>query len=186
MTMPEYEVFIDDKPKKVEVTKTGQSSFSIRIDGKTRNVEFLTGTRDLEKSFTLKVDNKNYHVELPRIDRGKEFSVRVEEATFKAEVKLPARKASLTAFEPTVAAPTKRTAANRQVVEGGITAPMTGKIVKVKVKTGDEVKAGQVLCVIEAMKMENEIIAPKAGAVKEVYVSDGSSVSEGEPLLIIG
>jgi biotin carboxyl carrier protein len=184
--MPELEVFIDDKPKKVEVTKTGQSSFSIRVDGKTRNVEFVNSTQDLKKSFILKVDNKNYHVELPKIDRGKEFSVKVEEATFKAEVKVPARKASLTAFEPTVATPTKRAAANRQAVEGGITAPMTGKIVKVTVKKGDEVKAGQVLCVIEAMKMENEIVAPKAGAVKEIYVSDGSSVSEGEPLLTIG
>ena len=184
--MPEYEVFIDDKPKKVEVTKTGQSSFSIRMDGKARNVEFATGAPNLGKPFTLKVDTKNYQVELPKIDRGKEFSVKVEEATFKAQVKAPARKTSLTAFEPTVATPIKRTAANRQAVEGGITAPMTGKIVKVKVRKGDEVKAGQVLCVIEAMKMENEIIAPKAGVVKEVYVSDGSSVSEGEPLLTIG
>jgi len=184
--MPEYEVFIDDKPKKIEVTKTGQSSFSIRVDGKARSVELVTSAPNLEKPFTLKVDNKNYHVELPRIDRGKEFSVRVEEAAFKAEVKVPARKATLTAFEPAVATPTKRAAANRQAVEGGITAPMTGKIVSVKVKKGDDVKAGQVLCVIEAMKMENEIIAPKAGAVKEVYVSDGSSVSEGEPLLMVG
>jgi biotin carboxyl carrier protein len=184
--MPEYEIFIDDKPRKIEVTKTGQNSFSIRVDGKARSVEFVTTASDLEKPFTVKVDNKNYHVELPRIDRGKEFSVKVEEAAFKAEVKALARKASLTAFEPTVATPTKRAAANRQAVEGGITAPMTGKIVSVKVKKGDDVKEGQVLCVIEAMKMENEIIAPKAGAVKEIYVSDGSSVSEGEPLLTIG
>jgi pyruvate carboxylase subunit B len=184
--MPEYEVFIDDKPKKVEVTKTGQSSFSIRVDGKARSVEFVTSEPDLKKPFTLKVDDKNYHVELPKIDRWKEFSVKVEEATFKAEVQLPARKTSLTAFEPTAATPIKRAAATRQAVEGGITAPMTGKIVKLKVKKGDEVKAGQVLCVIEAMKMENEIMARKAGVVKEVYVSDGSSVSEGDPLLMIG
>lgn len=184
--MPEYEIFIDDKPKKVELTKTGQNSFSIRVDGKARSVEFVTTAPDFEKPFTVKVDNKNYHVELPRIDRGKEFSVKVEEAAFKAEVKAPARKASLSAFEPAMVTPTKRAAANRQAVEGGITAPMTGKIVSVKVKKGDDVKAGQVLCVIEAMKMENEIIAPKAGAVKEIYVSDGSSVSEGEPLLTIG
>jgi len=184
--MPEYEVFIDDKPKKIDVTKTGQSSFSIKVDGKVRSVEFVTSAPDLQEPFTLKVDNKNYRVELPKIDQGKEFSVKVEEATFKAEVKVPARKTSLTAFEPTAVAPIKRAVSNRQAVEGGITAPMTGKIVKVKVRKGDEVKAGQVLCVIEAMKMENEIIAPKAGAVKEVYVSDGSSVSEGEPLLTIG
>ena len=184
--MPDYEIFIDDKPKKVEVTKTGQNSFNIRVDGKARSVELATSAQTFEKPFTVKVDNKNYQVELRRIDRAKEFSVKVEEAAFKAEVKDPARKATLTTFEPTVATPTKRAAANKQAVEGGITAPMTGKIVSVKVKKGEGVKAGQVLCVIEAMKMENEIIAPRAGAVKEVYVSDGSSVSEGEPLLVIG
>ena len=57
----------------------------------------------------------------------------------------------------------RRTGTNRKVaVEGAVTAPMTGKIVKVKVKKGDQVKASQVLCVIEAMKMENEISAPKS------------------------
>jgi biotin carboxyl carrier protein len=184
--MPEYEVFIDDKPKKIEVTKTGQDSFSIRVDDKIRSLELSTTEPSLGKPFTVKVNDKNYRVELPRIERGKEFLVKVEEAAFKAEVKVPARKTTITAFEPTVATPTKRASVNRQAVEGGITAPMTGKIVSVRVRKGDDVKAGQVLCVIEAMKMENEIIAPKAGAVKEVYVSDGSSVSEGEPLLTIG
>ncbi len=73
----------------------------------------------------------------------------------------------------------------RQTVEGAVVAPMTGKILSIKVKKGDEVKAGQVLCVLEAMKMENEITAPKAGIIKEIYVSEGSSVSEGEPLLLL-
>jgi biotin carboxyl carrier protein len=184
--MQEYEIFIDNKPKKVEVTKTGQNSFSIKVDGKARSVELIAAAPDLEKPFTVKVDNRNYVVELPRTVQGKEFSVKVDEAAFKAEVKAPLKKTSLTAFEPTTATPAKRGAASRQAVEGGITAPMTGKIVSIKVKKGDDVKAGQVLCVIEAMKMENEIVAPKAGAVKEVYVSDGSSVREGEPLLMMG
>jgi biotin carboxyl carrier protein len=184
--MSDDEIFVDGRPRKIELTKTGETSFSITVDGKSRSVELPASARDLEKPFIVKVDGKEYRVELPRVDRGREFSVKVEEVAFKAEVKVPARKAAPTGFEPVVATPTKRAATNRQAVEGGITAPMTGKIVSVKVKRGDEVKAGQVLCVIEAMKMENEIIAPKAGAVKEVYVSDGSSVSEGEPLLIIG
>jgi biotin carboxyl carrier protein len=63
---------------------------------------------------------------------------------------------------------------------------MMGKIVSVKVKQGDQVKQNQVLCIIEAMKMENEITAPKAGTVHEVLVSDGSAVNEGDTLLIIG
>jgi biotin carboxyl carrier protein len=63
---------------------------------------------------------------------------------------------------------------------------MTGKIVSVKVKKGDGVKTGQVLCIIEAMKMENEIYSPKTGTVQQVNVSDGSSVNDGEILFVIG
>jgi biotin carboxyl carrier protein len=62
---------------------------------------------------------------------------------------------------------------------------MTGKILSVKVKKGEQVKLGQVICILEAMKMENEITAPKAGTVREVHVSEGSSVSEGEPLFVV-
>ncbi|HDI06797.1 MAG TPA: biotin/lipoyl-binding protein [Candidatus Bathyarchaeota archaeon] len=62
---------------------------------------------------------------------------------------------------------------------------MTGKIVSVKVKEGDSVKRGDVLCVLEAMKMENEISAPRDGVVREVHVSEGSAVSEGEVLFVI-
>jgi len=66
-----------------------------------------------------------------------------------------------------------------------VTAPMTGKILSVMVKKGDQVKTGQILCVLEAMKMENEVTAPKTGTVQEVYVSEDSSVSEGEALFVV-
>jgi biotin carboxyl carrier protein len=62
---------------------------------------------------------------------------------------------------------------------------MTGKILSIKVKKGEQVKAGQVLCILEAMKMENEIAAPKSGTVQEILASEGSSVGEGETLFII-
>ena len=148
ITLPAYEIFIDGKPRKIELTKT-------------------------------------YQVELPKIELEKIFPIKIEEVTFKAEVKAATRKPTLTIFEPASLTPTKRAIAPKQVVEGAITAPMTGKILSVKVTKGDQVKAGQVLCILEAMKMENEIAAPKAGTVREVYVSEGSSVSEGEPLFVV-
>jgi len=184
--MPEYEILVDGKPRKIELTKTGEVSFNIKVDGKPRSIELGGNAPNFEKPFTVRIDNESYQVEVHREDLGRQFSTKVEEATFKVEVKVPTRKVISTAFQPIYAAPTRKAAVDKQSLEGAITAPMTGKIVSVKVKKGDDVKAGQVLCVIEAMKMENEIAAPKAGVVKEVYVSDGSSVSEGEPLLIIG
>ncbi|HDI12294.1 MAG TPA: biotin/lipoyl-binding protein [Candidatus Bathyarchaeota archaeon] len=87
---------------------------------------------------------------------------------------------------PTAAVPARTSRTAIEVVEGAVTAPMTGKIVSVKVKKGDEVKEGQVVCVLEAMKMENEITAPRSGRIKEIRVSEGTAVNEGEILLVIG
>ena len=66
-----------------------------------------------------------------------------------------------------------------------VAAPMPGTILKVNVKAGDAVKSGTVLCVLEAMKMENEIMAPKDGTVTQVVVSKGSSVDTGAPLVVL-
>ena len=67
-----------------------------------------------------------------------------------------------------------------------VTAPMPGNILKVNVTQGQAVKEGDVLCVLEAMKMENEIMAPKAGTVTQVLVSKGSIVDTGAPLVVVG
>ncbi|UCB61520.1 MAG: biotin/lipoyl-binding protein [Candidatus Bathyarchaeota archaeon] len=62
---------------------------------------------------------------------------------------------------------------------------MAGKIVAVKVKKGDTVKSGDVVCILEAMKMENEIAATKTGRVQEVNVAEGTPVNDGEVLILI-
>jgi biotin carboxyl carrier protein len=184
--MPVYEVFIDGKPRKIELTKTGESSFEVKTGDKSLSIELPTDKLDLRKGFSMKIDGKAYRIELPGVYLEKVFPVKVEEVTFRAEVKIPARKLALTALEQTLVASTVKAVTPRQAVEGAITAPMTGKILSVKVKKGERVKAGQVVCVLEAMKMENEIASPKAGTIREVYVSEGSSVSEGEVLFTIG
>jgi biotin carboxyl carrier protein len=184
--MPEYEVFVDGKNRKLELTRTGEKSFSITIDGRKRAVDIDSKALNLDKPFTVKIDGKRYHVELQTPNTGREIPVKVDEAVFTAEIRTPVRKTTFATFEPTTTAPSKKATANRQILEGAVVAPMTGKIVAVRVKKGEQVKAHQVLCVVEAMKMENEILAPKAGTVKEVNVSEGSPVSEGEPLFIIG
>ncbi|MCK5592574.1 biotin/lipoyl-binding protein, partial [Candidatus Bathyarchaeota archaeon] len=59
------------------------------------------------------------------------------------------------------------------IIEGAVVAPMAGKIIKVKVKEGDAVKAGDVICTLEAMKMENEITATRTGKVQKIHVTEG-------------
>ena len=69
------------------------------------------------------------------------------------------------------------------VSSNAVVAPLAGSVARVLVKEGDEIEAGAVLCVLEAMKMETEITAPAAGKVSAVLVSSGEAVQGGQALI---
>ena len=69
--------------------------------------------------------------------------------------------------------------------ENVITCPMPGKIVRVMVKEGDEVEAGQVVVIVSAMKMESEYKSGKNGRIKDVLVNDGDVIDANRPLIIL-
>ena len=88
---------------------------------------------------------------------------------------------------PVAAAPAAAPAAPAVTGAGdAVNAPMPGTILKVNVQNGQAVKEGDLLVVLEAMKMENEILAPKAGTITQVLVSKGSTVDTGAPMVVIG
>jgi acetyl-CoA/propionyl-CoA carboxylase biotin carboxyl carrier protein len=75
--------------------------------------------------------------------------------------------------------------AHRGVARDAIVTPIQGTVLAVEVAEGDEVKPGQVVCVVEAMKMENEITAPRAGVVSELSVEAGQAVSTGQVICLV-
>ncbi len=73
--------------------------------------------------------------------------------------------------------------ADKEHAEGGLTAPMPGKIVKIFVKEKDSIKKGDLLLVLEAMKMEHKILAPAEGKIEKIFFSEGDRVSQGDELI---
>ena len=121
---------------------------------------------------------------------GRTYEVEVEagEAICLAEYEAiaPAAPAAAPVAAPVAAAPAAAPAAVSVAAGEAVKAPMPGTILKVNVAQGQTVKEGDVLCVLEAMKMENDIMAPKAGTVTQVLVSKGSTVDTGAALIVIG
>ncbi|WP_034551518.1 biotin/lipoyl-containing protein [Carnobacterium funditum] len=119
------------------------------------------------KTYEITVNNKVYQVSVAEVDEAsvKHNKSKDEEITPKNEFSQQERVAS--------------------AVSNGIDvkAPMPGTIIHVLVQLGETIKAGQVLCVLEAMKMENEIVAPEDGTVQEVMVSKGTAVEAGASLV---
>ena len=128
--------------------------------------------------YKVTLNGRTYEVE---VEAGKAMLLDEYEAIAPAPV-AAAPVAAAPAAAPAAAAPAAPavTGAGEPVV-----APMPGNILKVNVTAGQAVKAGQVLVVLEAMKMENEIMAPKDGTVTQVVVSKGSTVDTGAPLVVL-
>lgn len=125
---------------------------------------------------------KNYNI----VVNGNAYEVQVEELGVSGES--VARPQSQVAYQPAAkkTVTPKKVASASAVGSGSVLAPMPGTISKVNVSEGQSVSKGDILLILEAMKMENEILAPSDGTVKEVKASKGSSVNSGDLLVTIG
>jgi glutaconyl-CoA decarboxylase len=118
---------------------------------------------------------------------GKNYEVEVEqsEAKLLAVTDVPAAAQPAAVSAPAPAAPAAAPVAAPAVSGEKVLAPMPGTILKVNVAQGQAVKAGQVLVVLEAMKMETEIAAAQDGVVKQVLVHKGSAINTDDVLIVM-
>ena len=135
------------------------------------------------KKYTITVNGTAYEVE---VEEAGVVASAPKAAPKAAPAAAPAPKAA-PAPAPKAAAPAPPPKAAAPVAAGATTvsAPMPGKVLSINVKAGDAVKSGDVLLILEAMKMQNEIMAPADGTVSDVRVSAGQTVATGDVMIVL-
>ena len=128
--------------------------------------------------YKVTLNGKTYEVE---VEAGKAILLDEYEALAPAAPAAAPVQTAPAAAAPAAPAPAAVSLAAGETVES----PMPGNILSVNVKQCDQVKEGQVLAILEAMKMENEIPAPKDGTIVQVVTSKGAVVETGSPLFVI-
>lgn len=144
------------------------------------------------KEYKYKINGNLYNVVIGDIEdniahvevNGTHYTVEMEKKP-KAAAPAPKPVARPAAKPAAAAAPAAAPAAKPAAAKSGVKSPLPGVILDIKVKEGDEVKKGQTIIILEAMKMENSINADKDGKVTAINVSKGESVLEGTDLVII-
>ncbi len=165
-----YQATLGKQTHDIEVKEKGEGLYEVVLDGERHVVDALQLDHG---AVSLIVDRASYSVEFEDTS-DTWINVLVKGQVFPVEV-LDERRLRM------------RAATGRFAVEGPqtIVAPMPGKVVKVLCKVGDEVKEGQGLVVIEAMKMENELSSPKDGVVKEIVAVENASVESNAKLVVV-
>ena len=161
-----FDAAVDGRSARVEVRERG-GVYTVLVDGRPLSVSAFPTARHFT---TLIVDGRCHDAGVLR--QGDRHVVALREGAF--EVTL-------------VASAGGAAAAHRKAPAGPakVSAPMPGKIVRVAAAAGQEVRAGECLVVMEAMKMENEIRSPRAGRVTDVLVKEGQAVESGALLILV-
>lgn len=146
------------------------------------------------KEYKYKINGTRYTVAIGEL-HGHEVHVEVNGTPYLVELDTEtATKAAIKAPKIKSAAPAPRTETGERVVAtpvqeagrpGAVKSPLPGTIMSLAVKVGDQVSSGDTVCVLEAMKMENDIHCTKSGTVTEILVAAGDTVLEGSDLMII-
>jgi biotin carboxyl carrier protein len=161
-----YDVSIDGKNYQLELSRA-DGRWICRLDGGKVELDAVLARPDV---LSLRIGNQVYEVKTERV--GPESFVWVGNKRYAAEVRDP-RSLRGRARQMDDSGPKK------------LTAPMPGKVVRLLVKAGAQVEAGDGVLVVEAMKMQNEIKSPKKGTIQKILVSEGAAVNAGDVLAVV-
>lgn len=175
-------------PITVEGTNEGKLSvtindikFTVRVTDADRDrgiFHVAVGNRELILHITSQPDTQSYKVTLNKRDYTAVLKPISPERSITST-------AVTTTSRPIIREQTPTTSTHTSAEPGAIVAPLPGRVIEVRVKEGDTVQAGDVVIVLEAMKMANEIRATQAGVVSQVHVQSGKAVEKGQPLVTL-
>jgi len=165
-----YELKINDRIANIELLSRDGNIIQVMLDKKMYELDILEVERGV---YSILLDNNSFNVELVEGKNAKTYTVNTLYESFDVEV-IDAESKYLK---------------NRKKDEGEdqnvISSPMPGKVVKVLVKEGDKVKAGETVVVVSAMKMESEYKVKQDRVIKKLLVKVGDTVSSDQPMVII-
>ena len=164
-----YVATIGERDVKVSVEELGGSNYKVTIDGVERVVDAQLITDNL---WSVLYGNGSFEVDVTRLPAD-EYEVLIKGDCHKFTLMNEQRRAMI------------RAGGKGSAGKAMLTSPMPGKVVKLLVKEGQEVEAGEGVIVVEAMKMENELKSALAGKVKEIFVEEGQVVESGAKLLLV-
>jgi len=155
-------------------------NFKVKVN---ETIEYDFNSSDLENLDLLKLSDSSFHV----LDANKSYAVSLEESNFNNKsytVNVNSNKYAVkisNSFDALIKEMGFSIKTSKKVND--IKAPMPGVILSINVKEGQEVKEGETLIILEAMKMENAIGAPKDGVIKSINVKSGGTVEKGELMI---
>mgnify|MGYP002637522292 CR=1 FL=1 len=154
---------------RVKVEESGPGLYRVRVDGEEFEVDFFSAQENI---YSLIIDNHSYEVDIDEVGRD-QYSVLLKDDHFDVQI---------------VDEKKKKLAEKLGAKAGGrqeIKSPMAGNIWKLMKNQGDNVSEGEVLLILEAMKMENEIRSPIEGVVTSMSAVEGTAVSAGALLCLL-
>lgn len=166
-----YEIKLDNRDAIVEMIYQEGNNYKIVVDNKVYELDI---TMVEEGIYSILLDNRSFNVELIRNENSKKYTINTYLNTYEVEI---------------VDAEAKYLKAREEGLFGEegstISSPMPGKIVKIPVKIGDEIKEGETVIIVSAMKMESEFKARIDGVIKDILVKEGDTVDGNQVLVEI-
>lgn len=168
--MRSLEIQVGERIAMVEMISRNGSELKMKVDGKDYIADIIMVERGV---YSILLDGRSYNVELIETTGPKNYHVNTLFYSFDAEVVDAERRYQ------------KSRKKIDDLEENVISSPMPGKIVKILVNKGDQVKAGETVVIVSAMKMESEYKVKKDRIIKEIKIKEGDTVSANQPLIFI-